>query len=667
MTNCKSHSSSGCCCGHSHDHNHNGDHHHDHDHDHDHGAGSWLWPALSGAMLLLGIVLQHLGVTWMASGWTAIVWYLAAFLPVGWPVLKEGWQEMRQGGIFNEFTLMTVAAVGAFCIGEYPEGVAVMLLYTVGERLQHGAVGRARRDIARLLDVRPERASVWRDGHLVEVTPEEVATGEEIEVLPGGRVPLDGTLTGSPATFDTSALTGESVPRTVDTGGEVLAGMMSADTAVRIRVTRPYSQSTLARILHMVREAADRKAPAEMFIRRFARVYTPVVMILALLIVVVPWTVSAVSGVPFDASQWIYRGLVFLVISCPCALVISVPLSYFAGIGAASRRGVLFKGGNCLDALADVDTVAFDKTGTLTTGQFGVTRIYTDTIGEDELLGTIKALEQKSTHPIARAAVAYADSRGAVAPEVSGVHEVAGAGIEARIGTTTVLVGNMRLMRAHSVTVPDMVNETVGTLVICAIDGKYAGCLELQDMLKDESKAAVEALRGEGIANIILLSGDRREVVADCAAKLNINDARGALLPDGKAEAVSEMIDREGKKVAFVGDGMNDAPVLALSTVGVAMGGVGSDAAVETADVVIQNDNPSRMAEAIAIARRTRAIVRQNIAGAIGVKAIVLVAGALGYASLWAAVFADVGVALLAVLNSLRVMYNRTSINDKHR
>ncbi|WP_297073471.1 heavy metal translocating P-type ATPase [uncultured Duncaniella sp.] len=639
--------SSGCCCcgGHCHS-----------------GAGKkspFVWPAVSFVLLIAGIVLNHLQAAWFTQPVVNLLWFVLAFLPVGLPVIKEGWEAALRKDVFSEFTLMIVASIGAFCIGEYPEAVAVMLFYTVGEILQHKAVDRATRNIEKLLDVRPERASVLQpDGSSVEMSPKEVAIGETIEVKPGERVPLDGELLDGEAMFDTSALTGESMPRTIVRGGEVLAGMIAAGTPVKVKVNRPYGESALSRILALVKDASSRKAPTEMFIRRFARVYTPIVMLLAVLIVAVPALVGAFSpSFHYVFSDWLYRGLVFLVISCPCALVVSVPLGYFAGIGAASRAGILFKGGNYLDALTSVDTVAFDKTGTLTTGRFDVTGIELSGLTERELLDIVLSVESRSTHPIAKAVVAYALSHGAEEISVTSMKEISGRGVEAVIDGKDILVGNLRLLQDRGIGFPDNLAATSATLVVCAVNNKYSGALFLADTIKSDSPDAIERLKGLGINEIHLLSGDKKEVVADYAAKLGIDKALGGLLPEDKAGRIEALIKNEGRKVAFVGDGMNDAPVLALSDVGIAMGGLGSDAAVESADVVIQTDQPSKVATAIVIARTTRAVVRENIIGAIGVKGIVLVAGALGYASLWGAVFADVGVALLAVLNSLRILY----------
>lgn len=655
---------------HTHEHHHDQEHshengHHHHEHSHEHGGeesskSTILRSCICFIMLITGLAMSHYDVAWFSDSLVKIIWYAVAFLLVGIPVIREGWEAILAKDIFNEFTLMVVASIGAFCIGEYPEGVAVMLFYTIGEMLQDNAVGKATHDIKKLLDVRPEKTYLLKGNEYVEVSPKEVHPGETIEVKPGGRVPLDGVLLDESASFDTSALTGESMPRNVDKAGEVLAGMIAYGKPVHIKVTRPYDKSALARILTLVKDASSRKAPTELFIRRFARVYTPIVFALAVLIVAVPALVGAFSSFHYVFSEWLYRGLVFLVISCPCALVISVPLGYFAGIGAASKKGILFKGSNYIDALTKVNTVAFDKTGTLTTGKFDVNKVECEGISESDLLDIIISTESKSTHPIAIAALAYAKKNDAKVLNTSVLQEVAGEGVEAAIDGKEVLVGNLRMLRNHNVKYPDNLDHTTSTLIVCAVDGRYVGMLALSDTIKPDAKEAVKDLRSLGISDIRMLSGDKKEVVKEYAKKLGINHEYGGLLPEDKARHIEKMIKDEERVVAFVGDGMNDAPVLALSSVGIAMGGLGSDAAIESADVVIQTDAPSRVATAVKIARITRDIVRENIVGAIGIKAAILVAGAFGAVSLWLAVFADVGVALLAVLNSLRILYKRS-------
>ena len=634
-----------------HTHTHAGDCGHTHDQQ---GTGFLI---LSFLLLVGGVILRYLQLPfWMIPG-VEVLWFLLAFLPVGFPVMVEVWKSIRQKDIFNEFSLMLLATIGAFCIGEYPEGVAVMLFYSVGEIVQHRAVDRARRNIRRLLDVRPEKALVLRQGKEQSVFPGEVEVGEMIMVKPGERIPLDGLLQEEYALFDTSALTGESLPRTINRGEEVLAGMIVSGQAIRLKVTKPYEQSALARILALVQDASERKAPAELFIRRFARIYTPVVFLLALSIMLLPALVAAFHpGFDYFFKDWAYRGLVFLVISCPCALVISVPLGYFGGIGAASRKGILFKGGNYLDAITHVNTVVFDKTGTLTTGHFQVFSMEADTVSSQRLLSILLTLEEKSTHPVAQAVTRYALQEGAGRIGVTHLQEYPGYGLEGVIEGKNVLVGNIRLLTDRGITVPAGISERVATVVVCAIAGKYAGHLLLSDTLKADAVEAIGRMKQLHIDNIQLLSGDKKEIVAIFAKTLGIRHARGGLLPEDKAAYLEKLNAEAGVSAAFVGDGMNDAPVLALSDVGIAMGGLGADAAIESADVVIQTDQPSKVATAISIGRATRRIVKQNIAGAIGVKSLILIAGACGFVTLWAAVFADVGVALLAVLNSVRIL-----------
>lgn len=639
-------------------------HHTSHDHAHSGSHGhtlTFLRPAISFIMLIAGVLMSHFDFApFVVNRWVEFTWYLIAFLPVGLPVIKEAVEGIEAHDYFNEFTLMVIACIGAFCIWELPEAVGVMLFYSIGETLQDMAVDRATRNISRLLDVRGEKATVIRDGQPVNVDPKTISVGEIIEVHPGERVPLDGKLITDDGSFDTSALTGESVPRELTEGEEVLAGMISSQKTVRIQVTREYSQSALARILELVNNASSRKAPAELFIRKFARVYTPIVIILAVLLVIIPAMVSLLHpAFDYVFSQWLYRALVFLVISCPCALVISVPLGYFAGIGAASRLGILFKGGNYLEAITRVNTVAFDKTGTLTTGKFSVTAVESPIIDRQVMLALMGAAEYDSSHPLAKALVDYVSSIGISIPKATSMKERAGYGTIAVVEGKTVMAGNLKLLKSESLTYPAALDSLPGTIIACAIDGKYVGYVILADTIKPDAADTVHELNAMGIKDVVMLSGDKKEIVAEYATSLGINEAHGELLPQDKAEYVERVAATPGKKIAFVGDGMNDAPVLALSDVGVAMGGLGSDAAIESADVVIQTDQPSRIATAIKIGRTTHTIITENIVGAIGIKVLILTLGAFGYASLWAAVFADVGVALLAVMNSMRIMWKK--------
>ena len=612
---------------------------------------------LSFILLISGIIMNALGSSFFHKEYVALIWYIVAYLPVGLPVMKEAWESMKEKDYFSEFTLMIVATIGAFYIGEYPEGVAVMLFYTIGELFQDKAVDKAKRNIGALLDVRPEKALVLRDNSLVTESPKNVKVGEIIEIKSGERVPLDGVMLNDVAAFNTAALTGESVPRNIREGEEVLAGMIVTDKVIRIKVTRPFDKSALARILELVQNASERKAPAELFIRKFARIYTPIVIGLAVLIVILPFAYSFIdTQFAFVFNDWLYRALVFLVISCPCALVVSIPLGYFGGIGAASRLGILFKGGNYLDAITKINTVVFDKTGTLTKGTFEVQECKSASgISEKELIGMVASVESDSTHPIAKAIVNYAKLQNVELLPVTGTKEFAGFGLEAMINGTPVLVGNCRLLSKFNIEYPAELLQITDTIVVCAIGTDYAGYLLLADTLKDDAKKAIDDLKMLHIKNIKILSGDKQSIVTNFAEKLGITSAYGDLLPEGKVQHLEELRQDGTNQIAFVGDGMNDAPVLALSHVGIAMGGLGSDAAIETADVVIQTDQPSKVAEAIKVGKLTRRIIWQNVSLAFGVKLLVLILGAGGIATLWEAVFADVGVALLAIMNAVRI------------
>lgn len=603
----------------------------------------WWNVILSGGMLVIGLLFPYFGLDFVEKPQFLLAWYLLAFAFVGLPVMKEAWETALKGDVFSEFMLMTIACIGAFAIGEYPEGVAVMLLYCIGEALQDRAVDRARDNIQELIAFRPTVAKVVVQGKIIEKSPEEVQVGDILEVKAGDRVPLDGKLVSASAAFNTAALTGESLPRTFETGGEVLAGMIAVDAVSHLEVVRPASESAVSRILNMVESAAERKAPTELFIRRFARIYTPIVIGLALLTVVCPYLYSIFdSQYSYIFTDWFRRALVFLVISCPCALVISVPLSYFAGIGLASKHGILFKGSNYLDAITEVDVVAFDKTGTLTTGEFAVQSV----VGLDqEALQTVAAMEKSSNHPIAQAILRYCPTEESISSQ-----DIAGYGLK----NDEWLVGNLKLLDREQVSYADALRSIPETVVAVARKGKYMGHIILADTIKEDAKKAISNLpvRAE------MLSGDRQELVTKVAADLGISHAYGDLLPDGKVLHLQN-VKKAGERVAFVGDGINDAPVLALSDVGIAMGGLGSDMAIETADVIIQTDQPSKVACAMRIGRYTRRIVHQNIALALGVKAVVMLLGLLGFANLWMAVFADSGVALLAVLNAARIFFKK--------
>ncbi len=621
------------------------------------GIRNYLRSALSGIMLVLGIIAGKLEPEWLDNSLLYFTWYLLAYLLVGMPVMKEAAESIRNRDYFSEFTLMCIATIGAFYIGEYPEGVAVMLFYSIGELFQERAVNKARRNIKALLDVRPDTATVLRDGKKIEVSPSDVRIGEVLEIKVGERVPLDGKMLNGEASFDTSALTGESMPREIQAGEEVLAGMIVADRVVEIEVVRSYEQSALARILELVQNASERKAPAELFIRKFARIYTPIVVVLAFLIILCPLLYSLVQpSFVFVFDEWLYKALVFLVISCPCALVISIPLGYFGGIGAASKQGILFKGGNYLDAITKVNTIAFDKTGTLTNARFDVKEVHAaEPYDEVELVSMIAAAEKSSNHPIAKAIMDYTVSRGIKVGESTAVKEMAGYGLSANIASQEILVGGLRLLQMNRISYPASLDCVPETVVACAAGGKYAGYILLADDMKDDAADTVNELKKLKIGNIEILSGDKQAIVSKLAENLGIAHAYGELLPEGKVKHLESLKADKTSNIAFVGDGINDAPVLAVSHVGIAMGGLGSDAAIETADVVIQTDQPSKVATAIRIGRMTRSIIWQNIALAFAVKLTVLILGAVGLATMWEAVFADVGVALLAILNAIRI------------
>ena len=566
-------------------------------------------------------------------------------------------KKIKLESVFNEFTLMGIAVLGAFYLGEYWEGIAVILFYLIGEWFQDKAVDKARSNIKALLDVRPETATIICGNEYKVIAPDNVQPGSIIEVKAGERVPLDGALLEDSASFNTAALTGESVPRTIRKQEEVLAGMIAADKVVRIKVNKPYDQSALARILALVQDAAERKAPAELFIRRFARIYTPVVTGLAALMVILPYLYSLMQPeFMFVFDDWFYRALVFLVISCPCALVVSIPLGYFGGIGAASHRGILFKGGNYLDAITKINTVVFDKTGTLTQGVFGVQTVSaSEGVSQKELMQLVASVENFSNHPIAKAIVKYAEEQHLPLNSSLKITEIAGYGLKTISDGKEVYVGNARLLSKYGIPFPSEISGIAETTVLCAIGSKYLGHISLSDSPKPDAAQAIRELKDLNIDNIQILSGDKQAIVSNLAEKIGVTRAFGNLLPEGKVAHLEQLKANPENHVAFVGDGINDTPVLALSDVGIAMGGLGSDAAIETADVVIQTDQPSKVAEAIKIGKQTHRIVWQNISMAFGVKLLVLLLGAGGMATMWEAIFADVGVALLAIFNAIRI------------
>ncbi|HMB64483.1 MAG TPA: heavy metal translocating P-type ATPase [Eudoraea sp.] len=628
------------------------------DHSHGHSPGStglnvYLPAIFSFAMLAVGMVADFLELLPSFSGWVRLLWYSLAYLPVGFPVIKEGWNSISNGRFFTEFLLMSIATLGAFALGEYPEGVAVMLFYAVGELFQAAAVKRSRGNIKALLDERPNTAMVYRNNEYVSVQPEEVTIGEKIQVRTGEKIPLDGKLISKKPAVNTAAITGESTPETISSGEAVYAGTINLEGVVEVETTKLFSDSSIARILDMVQNATARKSKTELFIRKFARVYTPVVVYLAIGLTFLPFFFVD----EYILKDWLYRALIFLVISCPCALVISIPLGYFGGLGAASRNGILFKGASFLDAVTRVNTVVMDKTGTVTKGVFKIREVKSVGMEEAEFMKYLHALEGQSTHPIARAISEYDLEE--LIYTASNVTEISGMGLRGMVNGKKVLAGNRALLNSFQIEVPADVYEIATTLVLVAIDGQYAGYVNISDELKLDARAAMDDIRATGISKLIMLSGDKDSITREVAKELGMDWAKGGLLPEDKFREVEKLKSQPGARVAFVGDGINDAPVLATSDVGMAMGGLGSDVAIETADVIIQTDQPSKIAKAIRIGRSTRRIVWQNIGLAFGVKLIVLTMGAGGLATMWEAVFADVGVALLAILNAVRLQRMR--------
>ena len=590
--------------------------------------------------------------------------YLIPYLIAGHDVLLKAWRNIRRGEAFDESFLMAVATIGAFAMIFFPEtephmaeGAAVMLFYQVGELFQSYAVGKSRKSIAAMMDIAPDYANIERNGELVEVDPDEVQVGDIIVVKPGERVPIDGVVVDGTSQLDTAALTGESVPRHIEVGGEVISGCINMTGVLRIRTTKLFGTSTVSRILELVENASEKKARTENFITRFARVYTPIVTLAAVAIAVVPPLLGMGAW-----AGWILRGLTFLVVSCPCALVISVPMSFFGGIGGASRLGILVKGSNYLEALAQVDTVVFDKTGTLTSGTFGVVGVHpADAIDSDQLLAVAAHAEAFSDHPIALSVKkAYLDEAPADSERIidqariEGAAEESGHGVKATVDGHAVLVGNDKLMSAHGISCPDC--ELTGTILHVAIDGAYAGHIVIADTVKDDAAQAIADLHAAGVERCIMLTGDREEVARSVASDLGLDEYHAQLLPGDKVEQVERILDSARGNLAFVGDGINDAPVLTRADVGIAMGAMGSDAAIEAADIVLMDDKPSNIARAIRVARKTMRIVHQNIVFAIGVKLLILALAAVGIANMWLAVFGDVGVAVIAILNAMRAM-----------
>jgi Cd2+/Zn2+-exporting ATPase len=641
-------------CHHEHEHEHEHEHHHEHHHHHhDHGEEEGhgrLIKILASAVLLGIAVLIEKNTAW--TTWQYLLLFLVPYLIVGWDTLKEAAEGLIEGEALSEDFLMSVATLGALAIGfmpgaetQFPEAVFVMLFFQVGELFEEMAEGRSRKSIAHLMDLRSDIAHVERGGKLQDVKPEDVTPGEILLVQPGEKVPMDGVVIEGHSSLDTVALTGESVPRSVREGDEILSGCVNQSGVLKVKTTKAFGESTAAKILNLVENAAASKSRSEGFITRFARIYTPIVVALAVLVAVVP---ALVTG---EWSTWIYRGLMFLVVSCPCALVISVPLTFFGGLGGASRKGILIKGSNYMDQLAKLRTVVFDKTGTLTEGVFEVTAVHPEVIGETELLHLAAHVERHSTHPIAQALRnAYPDEQDSC--NVEGIEETAGHGIIATVNGRKVAVGNSKLMEKVGAEWHPCHHS--GTIIHVAIDGQYAGHIVISDRIKEDAAEGIAALKQEGIRKTVMLTGDQESVAAAVAAKLKVDEVHAQLLPADKVNEVAKLL-KEGT-LAFVGDGINDAPVLTRADVGIAMGALGSDAAIEAADVVLMDDKPSKIAKAIQIARRTIRIAKENIGFAIGIKVLVLVLATMGLATMWMAVFADVGVTVLAVLNAMRAL-----------
>lgn len=639
---------------------HNHHHHyceecsHEHHHEHDSFKKTLVLIGVTAVLLAVAVFIEK---TCNLSTWQLLLVYLVPYLLIGYGTLKEAAEGLLNGDAFNEHFLMSIATIGALCIGflpgaesQFPEAVFVMLFFQVGELFEGYAEGKSRESIAHLMDIRPDVAAVERDGIVVTVDPGEVKVGEIIVIKPGEKVPLDGVIVYGSTALNTVALTGESVPRDAAAGDEVISGCVNLSGVIRVRTTKSYGDSTVSKVIDLVEHSSDKKAKTEAFITRFARIYTPVVVIAAVLLAVVP----TLCGGSF--ATWLYRALMFLIVSCPCALVISVPLAFFGGIGGASRQGILIKGSNYIDVLAQVGTIVFDKTGTLTHGQFEVTAVHPDTCDEHHLLHLAAHVEHFSTHPIGAALRDAFPDEATDGCLVTDVEEIAGQGVRATVAGDMVCVGNTRMMDTVGAKWRDC--DHVGTIIHVAINGDYAGHVVINDKVKADSANAISALKAMGVERTVMLTGDRREVGEDVARQLGLSDFHAELMPADKVEYVERLLNEKpvGKSLAFVGDGINDAPVLARADVGIAMGGLGSDAAIEAADVVLMDDKPTKIAQAISIARRTLSIARLNVWFAIGVKLAVLILASLGIATMWMAVFADVGVTVLAVLNSMRAL-----------
>lgn len=611
--------------------------------------------------ILVAAIMFAAGFILPLEGTIQLLFYLLCYAVIGWDIIWKAITNIFHGQVFDENLLMTVATVGAMILGEYTEGVAVMLFYQVGEWFQSYAVTKSRKSIASLMDIRPDYANIDRGGQLIQVDPEEVDIGETIVVKPGEKIPLDGVVISGSSMIDTAALTGESLPREVTEGMEVISGCINQNGILTIRTTKKFVESTVAKILDLVENATEKKAKTENFITRFARYYTPVVVFAAIALAVIPPLAMNQSFI-----EWIYRALTFLVISCPCALVISIPLSFFGGIGGASKLGVLVKGSNYLEALAKTEKVVFDKTGTLTKGSFAVSKIHSGKLSEQELIELAAYAESYSTHPISQS-IKQAYGRNIDDSRISDVKEIAGYGVCAIIDGRTVYAGNAKLMKRENIDF--MVSKEAGTVVYLAVDDEFGGSIVIEDEVKSDAADAIVKLKECGVKEIAMLTGDSESVCRKVAEQLGVDRAYSELLPADKVERIEEMLNDEKIKgtVAFVGDGINDAPVLARADIGIAMGALGSDAAIEAADVVLMTDELSKIPAVIEIARKTIRIAHENIVFALAVKLIVLVLGALGYASMWAAVFADVGVSIIAIINAIRAMMVKKYLNNREK
>lgn len=605
-----------------------------------------LWRIIIGAAVLATAILLSLN-----NEWLQIALFIISYIIVGGDVVKRAVKDILKGQVFDENFLMSIATIGAFFIGEYPEGVAVMLFYQVGELFQSYAVGKSRKSIASLMDIRPDYANVKKGDELVKVDPDEVQIGDIIVIKAGEKIPLDGKVIEGSSMIDTSALTGESIPREVEVGSDILSGCININGVITAEVTKEFGESTVSKILDLVENASSKKSNSEQFITKFARYYTPVVVIIAVFLAIIPPLV--IDGATF--SDWIYRALAFLVVSCPCALVISIPLSFFGGIGGASKKGVLVKGSNYLEALAETEIVVFDKTGTLTKGVFNVQEIHPEGVSKEELLELTAHAESYSNHPISFS-LKRAYSKEIDNGRISDVEEISGHGVIATVDGKKVMAGNIKLMKMMDI--PYFKGELIGTIVHVAVNNKYIGYIVIADEVKEDSAQAIKELKAANIKQTVMLTGDNKSIGSKVAKELGLDKVYAELLPADKVEKLEELFSQKSKKgkLAFVGDGINDAPVLARADIGIAMGGLGSDAAIEAADVVIMTDEPSKIATTMKISKKTLKIAHQNIVFAIGIKIIVLILSAFGITTMWAAIFADVGVTIIAVLNAFRAL-----------